>query len=121
MRYRIPPITDPGGVMPVVMLGCVPILADSDPRSYNTSAKQIEPLINERTKAIIIAHIGGEPVDMDPIMELARKHSLYVVEDSAQSQGAKYKGRLVGTIGDMAAFSTMSGKHHCTGGQGGVV
>ena len=54
-------------------------------------------------------------------MELARKHSLYVVEDSAQSQGAKYKGRLVGTIGDMAAFSTMSGKHHCTGGQGGVV
>ncbi len=71
-----PPITDPGGVMPVVMLGCVPILADSDPRSYNTSVEQIEPLINERTKAIIIAHIGGEPVDMDPIMELARKHSL---------------------------------------------
>ncbi|MCD4823517.1 MAG: DegT/DnrJ/EryC1/StrS family aminotransferase [Phycisphaerae bacterium] len=117
----VPPITDPGGVMPVVMLGCVPVFADADPRSYNTSAEQIAPLISERTRAIVIAHIAGEPVDMAPIMDLAHKHNLYVVEDCAQSHGAKYKGRLVGTIGDIAAFSTMAGKHHCTGGQGGVV
>ena len=116
-----PAITDPGGVMPVVLLGCVPVVADTDPRSYNTSAEQIEPLITERTRAIIVAHVSGEPVDMDPVMELARKHDLYVIEDCAQAHGAKYKGRLVGTIGHIACFSTMFGKHHCTGGQGGVV
>ena len=117
----VPPITDPGGVMPVALMGCVPIIADADPRSYNTSAEQIEPLITERTRAIIIAHIAGEPVDMDPVMELARKHGLYVIEDCAQAHGATYKGKLVGTFADFAAFSTMNGKHHCTGGQGGVV
>lgn len=117
----VPAISDPGGVMPAAMLGCVPVPADCDPRTYNTSAQQIEPLINERTKAIVIAHISGDPVDMDPIMALAKKHNLYVVEDCAQAHGAKYKGRLVGSIGHIAAFSTMFGKHHCTGGQGGVV
>ena len=80
-----------------------------------------EPMITERTRAIIVAHIGGDPVDMDPVMELARARNLYVIEDCAQAHGAKYKGRLVGTIGDVAAFSTMYGKHHCTGGQGGIV
>ncbi len=117
----VPPITDPGGVMPVLFLGCVPMVADCAPGTYNTSAEQIEPLITERTKAIVVAHIGGDPVDMDPVMELAKKHGLYVVEDCAQSHGATYKGRLVGTMGHIAAFSTMFGKHHCTGGQGGIV
>lgn len=117
----VPPITDAGGVMPVVMVGCVPVMADADTRSYNISAKNIELMITERTRAIIVAHIAGEPVDMDPIMELARAHKLYVIEDCAQAQGALYKGRLVGTIGDIASFSTMFSKHHCTGGQGGVV
>ncbi len=117
----VPPITDPGGCMPVVFVGCVPIVADCDARTYNTSAEQIEPLITERTRAIVVAHIAGDPVDMDPIVELARKYNLYIVEDCAQAHGARYKGRLVGTIGDIAAFSTMFGKHHCTGGQGGVV
>jgi len=117
----VPPITDPGGVMPVVMLGCVPVVADSCPDSYNTSAEQIEPLITERTRAIIVAHIAGEPADMDPIMDLARKRELFVVEDCAQAHGAMYKGRRVGSLGDFGVFSTMHGKHHCTGGQGGVV
>ena len=117
----VPPITDPGGVMPVVMLGCVPVFADSDPNSYNTSAEQIEKVITDRTRAILVAHIAGDPCDMDPIMELAKKYNLYVVEDCAQAHGAIYKGKKVGTIGDIAAFSTMCGKHHCTGGQGGVV
>jgi perosamine synthetase len=117
----VPPITDPGGVMPVVLLGCVPVVADAAPRSYNTSAEQIAPMITDRTRAIVVAHIAGEPADMGPIMELARSKNLYVVEDVAQSPGAKYKGRLVGTLGDIATFSTMFGKHYCTGGQGGVV
>lgn len=117
----VPPITDPGGVMPVLFIGCVPVFADSDPRSYNTNAEQIEKCITERTRAIVVAHIAGEPADMDPIMALAKKYHLYVVEDCAQAHGAEYKGKKVGRIGHIAAFSTMFGKHHCTGGQGGVV
>lgn len=117
----VPPITDPGGIMPVPLLGCIPIPADSVPGSYNTSATQIEPLINERTSAILVAHIGGDMVDMDPVMELADRHNLPVIEDCAQSHGAEYQGRSAGTLGRVAAFSTMSGKHHCTGPQGGVV
>ncbi|MBP5640464.1 MAG: DegT/DnrJ/EryC1/StrS family aminotransferase [Victivallales bacterium] len=117
----VPPITDPGGCMPVLFNACVPVCADSDTNSFNTNAAAIEKCITERTKAIIVAHIFGEPVDMDPIMEVAKKHGLYVIEDCSQAHGARYKGRLVGSIGDIAAFSTMSGKHHCTGGQGGVV
>ena len=116
-----PPITDCGGIMPVVLIGCVPVVSDADPRSFNTAADYIEPMISERTRAVVVAHIGGDPVDMDPVLELARKHDLYVVEDCAQSHGASYKSRRVGTMGDISAFSTMFGKHHCTGGQGGIV
>lgn len=116
-----PPITDPGGVMPVIYNACVPVPADADPRTYNISPESIESRITERTRAIIVAHIAGEPADMDPIMEIAAKHNLYVIEDCAQAHGALYKGRLCGTIGHVAAISTMFGKHHCTGGQGGVV
>lgn len=116
-----PPITDPGGIMPVVLAGCVPVVADADVRSYNTCAEQIEPLITERTRAIIAAHIAGDAVDLAPIMALAKKHNLYVVEDCAQAHGAFYQGQRLGTIGHIAAFSTMFGKHMCTGGQGGVV
>lgn len=115
------PTTDPGGVMPVALMCCVPMVADCDPRTFNTSVEQIEPLISERTRAIIVAHIGGDPADLDPILELARSKELYVIEDCAQAHMAKYKGRTVGTMGDFAIFSTMSGKHHCTGSQGGVV
>ena len=117
----VPPITDPGGIMPVALLGLVPVVADADVRSYNTCAAEIEPLITERTRAIVVAHIAGDAVDMDPVLALARRHKLYVVEDCAQAHGTLYKGKLAGTLGDIAAFSTMFGKHHCTGGQGGIV
>ena len=116
-----PPITDPGGIMPIPMLNCVPVIADAHPDSYNLGPEQIEEVLTERTRAIIVAHIAGEPVDMDPIMEIARSRNIPVIEDAAQAHGALYKGRLIGTIGDIAAFSTMSGKHHATGAQGGVV
>ncbi len=117
----VPPITDMGGVMPVPMLNCVPIIADARPGSYNTGPDQIEAVLTERTKAILVAHIAGEPCDMDPILEIANAKGLPVVEDCAQSHGAKYKGRYCGSIGTISAFSTMSGKHHATGAQGGVV
>ncbi|NLE29945.1 MAG: hypothetical protein GX629_09785 [Phycisphaerae bacterium] len=117
----VPPISDPGGVMPLIFNACVPVPADCDPRTYNTSIDQIKAVFTERTRAILVAHIAGDPVDMDPIMEFAKSKNIYVIEDCAQSHGAKYKGKLVGSLGDIAAFSTMFGKHHCTGGQGGVV
>lgn len=117
----VPAITDPGGVMPVPLLACVPVVADCDRRSYNTNAAEIEAVLTPRTRALIVAHIGGEPVDMDPVLDVARRHGLAIIEDCSQSHGALYKGRPVGTMGDLAAFSTMSGKHHCSGAQGGMV
>ena len=117
----VPALTDPGGIMPIALLGLVPVVCDTDGEGFNTSAEQIEPLITERTRAVIIPPIMGEPVDMDPVMALAEKHGLFVLEDCAQSHGALYKGKLVGTIGHIAAFSTMFGKHFTTGGQGGIV
>jgi dTDP-4-amino-4,6-dideoxygalactose transaminase len=117
----VPPITDPGGCMPVAMLNCIPVPADTSPKSLNCSVEQIEAVLTERTSAIMVAHLAGHPVDMDPIIKLARDRSIPIIEDCAQAHGARYKGRLVGTMGDVAAFSTMYGKHHATGAQGGVV
>ena len=117
----VPPITDPGGVMPVPLMGCIPVPADAVPGSYNMGAEQIAARLTPRTRAILVAHIAGMPCDMDPILELARSRGLPVVEDCAQAHGAVYRGRMVGTMGAIGAFSTMFGKHHATGGQGGVV
>ena len=117
----VPAVTDPGGVMPIPLLNLVPVIADSHPRSFNTSARQIAALINRRTRAIVIAHIAGSPVDLDPVVALARKHNLFLVEDCAQAHGATYHGKPVGTFGHIASFSTIYGKHHSTGGQGGIV
>lgn len=117
----VPAITDPGGVMPVALCNFMPVPADCAPGSYNIGAKQIAACITEKTRAIIVAHIAGIPADLDPILELAKSKNLLVLEDCAQAHGAKYKGRPVGTMGDVAAFSTMFGKHHATGGQGGLV
>jgi len=116
-----PPITDPGGCMPVPLLNLIPIPADCAPGSYNAGAEQIAARLTERTSAIIVAHISGHAADLEPIMALARRHGLPVIEDCAQAHGATYRGEMVGTFGDIAAFSTMSGKHHSTGPQGGVV
>lgn len=117
----VSPITDPGGMMPIPLLNCIPVVADAAPGKYNTDAEQIERVITPLTSAIVVAHIGGEPLDMDAIIAVAKKYNIPVVEDCAQAHGAKINGQLVGTFGDIAAFSTMFGKHHCTGGQGGMV
>ncbi len=114
-------VTDPGGIMPIVMQNCIPVIADTMPNSYNTGPKQIEEVISERTSAIIVAHIGGEPLDIVEIMKLAKKHKLPVIEDCSQSHAAKINGNYAGSFGDAAAFSVMFGKHFCCGGQGGIV
>jgi len=117
----VPPVTDAGGVMPVPLINCIPVPSDSAPGSFNMGPQQVEKRITKRTSAIIVAHIAGLPVDMAPIMEIARAKRIPVIEDCAQAHGAKYRGKPVGAWGDIAAFSTMSGKHHATGAQGGVV
>ena len=114
-------VTDPGGMMPIVINNCIPIPADTAPGSFNTGANEIEARISERTSAIVVAHIGGEPADMPAIMEVAKKYNLPVVEDCAQSHMARINGKNVGTFGRYGAFSLMFGKHMCTGGQGGAV
>ena len=117
----VSPITDPGGMMPIVMLNCIPVVADTIPGSFNTGPEQIEKMISPRTGAILVAHLLGEPADMPGIMRIARKHKIPVVEDCAQSHMATINNRMVGTFGHASAFSTMFGKHFCTGGQGGMV
>jgi perosamine synthetase len=115
------PITDPGGVAPILWNNCIPIFADADPRTMNVDPASLDERVTERTRAIIVTHLAGQPVDMDPVIEIARAHGLPVIEDCSQAHGALYKGRLVGTIGDMGVFSLMGGKHHTAGGQGGMV
>ena len=115
------PITDPGTVAPILMQNCIPIFADVDYETLNLSPESIEKNITEKTKAVIVVHLAGQPCDMDRIMSIARRYNLYVIEDCAQAHGAKYKGRYVGTFGDISAFSLMAGKHMTSGGQGGMV
>ena len=117
----VSPITDCGGMMPIALINCIPVIADAAPGCYNTGPEQIEELVSPLTSAIVVAHIGGEPADIEAIMEIARKNSIPVVEDCAQAPGARMNGKLLGTFGDIAAFSTMYGKHFITGGQGGIV
>jgi len=115
------PVSDPGGIMPIALAGCIPIIADSEPGGFNISPASIERRITKRTGAIVVTHVAGLPADMGAIMRIARRKGVPVLEDCAQAHGAEYKGRMVGTFGNVAAFSTMHGKHHTTGGQGGIV
>ena len=97
------------------------MLVDIDPRSFTMDPAAIEAAITPRTKAILPVHLYGQPADMDPIMEVARRHRLLVIEDAAQAHGAKYKERPVGSIGDMACFSFYPGKNLGAYGEGGAV
>jgi dTDP-4-amino-4,6-dideoxygalactose transaminase len=105
----------------VVMRGAKPVLADVDPNSQNITAETIRPLVTARTRAIVAVHLAGWPCDMDPIVALAHEHGLKVVEDCAQCHGATYKGRPVGSLGDVGAFSFCQDKIMTTGGEGGMV
>lgn len=114
------PITDQGTVVGILYQNAIPVFADLDPHSYTMTATSIEEKITAKTKAIIVVHLAGNPCDMDPIMELAKKYNIKVVEDCAQSYLTTYKGRLTGTIGDYGCFSTNDFKHISTG-DGGMV
>lgn len=98
----------------------IPIFADIDPRTYCLTAETIQKKISPKTKAVIVVHLFGQPADMDPIMDLAKKHGLIVIEDCAQAPFATYKGKYVGTLGHMGVFSLNYHKHIHTG-EGGLV
>ena len=113
-------ITDMGALSPIIYQGAIPVFADVDPRTYNVTAETIEKALSERTRAIIVTHLFGNPCDMEPIMELARSRRVPVIEDCAQSFLAKSGGRVTGSIGDIGCFSLQQGKHITTG-EGGIV
>jgi dTDP-4-amino-4,6-dideoxygalactose transaminase len=115
------PFTFVASVAAVLYTGARPILVDVDPRSLTMDAAAIEAAITSRTKAIMPVHLYGQPADMDPIMEVARRKGLVVIEDAAQAHGAKYKGHTVGSIGDMTCFSFYPTKNLGAYGEGGAV
>jgi len=105
----------------IVMRGARPVCVDVDPDSQNITAETIRCAITPRTKAIIAVHLAGWPCDMDEILRLAAEYDLRVIEDCAQAQGATYKGRPVGSLGDVAAFSFCQDKIMTTAGEGGML
>ena len=108
-------------VSSIVNAGAVPVFADVDLDSQNITAQTIKAVMTPRTKALICVHLAGWPCDMDPIMALANEHGLKVIEDCAQAHGTHYKGRPVGSIGHVGAWSFCQDKIMTTGGEGGMV
>ncbi len=104
-----------------VNAGAIPVFADVDDDSQNLSAQTIKRALSPRTRAVICVHLAGQPCDMDPIMDLAVEYGFVVIEDCAQAHGARYKGRSVGTIGHVGAWSFCQDKIMTTGGEGGMV
>jgi len=105
----------------IVNAGATPVFADVDRDSQNITAETIKAVLTPRTRAVICVHLAGWPCDMDPILELADAHGVFVVEDCAQAHGARYKGRMVGSIGHIGAWSFCQDKIMTTGGEGGMV
>ncbi|MBN1291207.1 MAG: DegT/DnrJ/EryC1/StrS family aminotransferase [Candidatus Latescibacteria bacterium] len=101
-------------------VGATVVYADIDPKTCNLDPSKLEEAITDKTRAIIPVHIGGHPCDMDPLMEIAKKHNIKVLEDAAQAHGAKYKGRKVGSLGDAASFSFQQSKN-MQSGEGGII
>ena len=117
----VPTVTMAATAFAVIQCGAVPVFADSDPETFTIDPEDIENNITEFTRAVIPVHIFGLPADMDPILALAAKHRLTVIEDSAQCFLATYKGKLAGTIGQAGSFSFQGSKHMTTAGDGGMV
>lgn len=104
----------------IIRSGATPVLVDSDPLTLNLDVEQVEAKITSRTKAIMVVHIYGLPVDMDPLFDLASRHGLKIIEDAAQMHGQTYKSRPCGSLGDISTFSFYPNKHITTG-EGGMV
>jgi len=101
--------------------GARPVFVDVDPLTHNMDASQVEAAITERTRVIMPVHLHGQPADLDPILDIARRHRLLVIEDAAQAHAAEYQGRRVGSIGDLGCFSFYPGKNLGAYGEGGMV
>ena len=113
-------ITDMGALAPILYQAAIPVFADVDPRTCNVTAATIEDALSERTRAIIVTHLFGNPCEMEPILALARARGIPLIEDAAQAFGARYRGKHVGTHGTIGCFSLQQGKH-ITCGEGGIV
>lgn len=115
------PFTFVASVAAVLYAGARPVLVDIDPRSFTMDPAAVESAITPRTKVILPVHLYGQTADMDPILDIARRHNLIVIEDAAQAHGAKYKGRSAGSIGDIGCFSFYPAKNLGAYGEGGAV
>ncbi|MGD0296746.1 MAG: DegT/DnrJ/EryC1/StrS family aminotransferase [Bryobacteraceae bacterium] len=115
------PFTFFATVATIGYVGATPVFVDIDPRTLNIDVGQIEAAVTERTRAILPVHLYGQPADMDPILDIARRHKLVVIEDAAQAHGAEYHGRRVGSIGDLGCFSFYPTKNLGAAGEGGLV
>ena len=105
----------------ITYCGAKPVFVDVDERTYTLDPSGLEEAITKRTKAIIPVHLFGQPADMDPILEFARAHGLFVIEDAAQAHGAEYKGRRAGSLSDAGCFSFYPGKNLGAFGEAGAV
>jgi len=114
------PITDMGSVIGILYQNAIPVFADLDPHTYNMDPKSIEAKITDRTKAIVVVHLGGNAAEIDEICRIAKEHNIYVIEDCAQSYCCKYKGKYAGTFGDIGCFSLNDFKH-ISAGDGGMI
>lgn len=116
----IPTFTIMSCALAVVSYGGIPIFVDSEPETWNINTSKIEEKITSKTKAIMVVHIYGHPCDMDPILKLAKKYNLLIIEDAAEAHGAEYKGKKCGSFGDISCFSFYANKVISTG-EGGMV
>src|SRR5690554_2776566 len=117
----VTPRTFLASVSSIINAGAIPVFAEVDADSQNITAETIQAVLTPRTRAIICVHLAGWPCDMDPIMQLAEQHKLFVIEDCAQAHGATYKGKPMGSIGHIGAWSFCQDKIMTTGGEGGMV
>ena len=116
----LPTFTIISCILQIMRSGAKPVLIDSDPNTWNMDIKQIELKISEKTKAIMVVHIYGLPVDMDPVLDLCKKYKLKLIEDTAEVIGQTYKNRPCGSFGDISTVSFYSNKHITTG-EGGMI
>jgi dTDP-4-amino-4,6-dideoxygalactose transaminase len=117
----VSPVTDPGTISAIILNQLVPVLADSSPNSLNMGVQEFKEQITEKTRAVVVVHVGGKAAEINLIMKVADELGIRVIEDCSQAHGAKCMNQKVGTFGDIAAFSTMYRKAHSTGGCGGVI
>ncbi|WP_027186545.1 DegT/DnrJ/EryC1/StrS family aminotransferase [Desulfovibrio inopinatus] len=117
----ISPVTDSGPLNCIIMQGYIPVVADSAPGSYNMGVDQFLDRLTSKTSAILAVHSAGEPLEIDRLVKEAHKHGVKVLEDCSQCPGGRWNGQLVGTVGDIAAFSTMYRKTLTAGASGGLV